>query len=247
MSKAFNPCLIIPIYNNKETIRAVVESVACLDIPCLIIDDGSNEDTQRELKKINDEFSWLAVYRQSVNGGKGTAMALGFRYASEQGYSHAVQMDADGQHNALDAPRFLAAARQRPEALILSFPIFDKQAPKSRKYGRLVTSVWVWLETLSFDIGDALCGFRCYPLVPVKQLYETADIGHRMDFDPEIAVRLFWQGVPMVNVETKVEYPAGGVSHFHYLRDNLRLVRLHTILVFGMLLRLPLLVSRKFR
>ncbi len=244
---AFNPCLIIPIYNNKHTIREVVESVAYLGIPCLIIDDGSDEDTQRELEKINAEFPWLDVYRQSVNGGKGTAMALGFRQASAQGYSHGVQMDADGQHNALDVPHFLAAARQTPGALILSSPIFDEQVPKSRKYGRLVTSVWVWLETLSFDIGDALCGFRCYPLEPVKHLYEKVDVGHRMDFDPEIAVRLFWQGVPMVNIETKVEYPVGGVSHFNYLRDNLRLVRLHTELVFGMLLRLPLLVCRKFR
>ncbi len=241
---SFNPCILIPIYDNEDTIRGVVESLATLNLPCLIVDDGSSAPTQRALREIQSEFPWVDVRRRSTNGGKGAAMALGFRAAHERGYTHALQMDADGQHNALDAPRFLDAARRSPAALILGKPIFDESAPAVRKYGRWVTHLCVWLETLSFEIKDALCGFRCYPLDPVRQLYRQVEVGHRMVFDTEIAVRLHWNGVPMVNVETKIEYLPGGLTHFHYVRDNLSLIRLHTKLILGMLLRFPVLALR---
>ena len=97
---------------------------------------------------------------------------------------------------------------------------------------------------LSTDIKDALYGFRCYPLEPVRRLYRQVEVGHGMVFDTEIAVRLYWQGVAMINVDTRVDYIAGGVSHFHYVRDNLRIARLHTMLILGMLVRFPRLAFR---
>ncbi len=240
----FKPCIIIPIYDNEDTIRGVVESLAYLNLPCLIVDDASGAPTQQALRELQTDFPWVQVRRRSSNGGKGAAMSLGFRAAFDQGYTHAIQLDADGQHNALDVPRFLEPARQTPGALILGRPIFDESAPWARKYGRWVTHFWVWIETLSFDIKDALCGFRCYPLEPVMELYRKVEVGHRMVFDTEIAVRLHWNGVPMINVDTKVLYTPGGVSHFHYVKDNLHLIRLHTMLTLGMLLRFPVLALR---
>lgn len=240
----FNPCVIIPIYNNEATIRGVVESLAGLDLDCLIVDDGSNSATQRVLGAIERESKRVEVLRRAANGGKGAAMAQGFRAAFEKGYTHAVQMDADGQHRAADAPRMLEQARRFPGALILGRPVFGDDAPGIRRYGRWVTHFWVCLETLSFDIKDALCGYRCYPLEPVVRLYEKVQIGAGMVFDTEIAVRLYWDGVPMVNVDTPVRYTRDGVSHFRYGMDNLRLARLHTMLVFGMLRRFPTLLFR---
>jgi glycosyltransferase involved in cell wall biosynthesis len=241
----FNPCILIPIYNNKDTIRAVLQSLEYLKLPCLVVDDGSDEPTQQVLQHINDDMSWVSIIRRGNNGGKGAAMETGFHSATEHGYTHAVQIDADGQHNASDVPKFLHQARLAPDALILSKPIFDDNAPAARRYGRWVTTFWVYIETWSADIKDALCGFRCYPLGPVVQLYRESKIGAGMVFDTEIAVRLFWNGVRMINVETKVDYTKGGVSHFKYLEDNLRISRLHTELFFGMLLRIPGLVSRR--
>ena len=240
----FSPCVIIPIYDNEQTIRGVVESVVALDLPCLIVDDGSHAATRQVLREIDRDFSRVEVIRRESNGGKGAAMARGFHAAFDRGYTHAIQLDADGQHRAEDGPRLLDEARRSPGALILGRPVFDDDAPGIRRYGRWVTHFWVWLETLSFDIKDALCGFRCYPLEPVVRLYENVEIGHGMVFDTEIAVRLYWDGVPMVNVDTSVSYVRGGVSHFHYVRDNLRIMRLHTVLVFGMLRRLPSLLFR---
>lgn len=241
---AFRPCLIIPIYNNKGTIREVVKSLAYPDLPCIIVDDGSDAETQQVLRSLAGELDWVQLIRRESNGGKGAAMAEGFRAALEQGFTHAVQVDADGQHDALDVPRFLRQARNHPGALILGRPVFGEDAPLARRFGRFATHVSVWLETLSTDIKDALYGFRCYPLEPVGRLYSQVEVGHGMVFDTEIAVRLYWQGVPMVNVDTRVDYIPGGVSHFRYVRDNLSIARLHTLLILGMLVRFPRLVFR---
>lgn len=240
----FKPCVIIPIYNNQTTIELVVESLACFNTPCLIVDDGSDALTKDVLLRLPDKFPWVRVITRQKNGGKGAAMCEGFRTAFGEGYTHAVQLDADGQHDASDVPRFLAAALRTPGSLIMGKPLFDAAAPLARRYGRLVTQFWVAIETLSWAIPDALYGFRCYPLAPVIQLYGRAKIGDGMVFDTAIAVRLFWMGVPVETLETRVTYLAGGLSHFHYLRDNLRIIWLHIGLIIGMLLRLPQLLFR---
>jgi glycosyltransferase involved in cell wall biosynthesis len=241
---AFHPCLIIPIYNNKGTIREVVESLAYLRLPCIIVDDGSDAETQQVLQGVAEELDWVQRMRRESNGGKGAAMAQGFRAALQQGFTHAVQVDADGQHDARDVPQFLRQAQRHPGALILGRPVFGDDAPLARRFGRFATHCSVWLETLSTDIKDALYGFRCYPLEAVSRLYRQVEVGHGMVFDTEIAVRLHWQGVPMINVDTRVEYIPGGLSHFHYVRDNLRITRLHTMLILGMLVRFPRLAFR---
>jgi glycosyltransferase involved in cell wall biosynthesis len=239
-----NPCIIIPIYNNRDTIRTVIESIDYLHIPCLIIDDGSDKATRQALLDIDNTFDWTTIIHRGQNGGKGEAMRDGFTVAHTRGYTHAIQIDADGQHNADDIPKFLDEAQQNPGALILSNPLFDVDAPKSRRYGRLITTSCVWIETLSTEIKDTLCGFRCYPLDPVMHCYEIAGIGSGMVFDTEIAVHLYWQGTPVRNVATKVIYTDDGMSHFDYIGDNLKISWMHTKLLAGMLLRLPRLLFR---
>jgi glycosyltransferase involved in cell wall biosynthesis len=237
-----NPCIIIPIFNNKDTVRDVVESLAYLELPVLIVDDGSDAATAETLDAIDAEFGWVTLIHRATNGGKGAAMDIGFQAAFGRGYTHAVQMDADGQHAATDVPRFLDAAKRTPGALILSRPQFDASAPRSRRYGRRITSFFARIETLSSDIADPLSGFRCYPLAPVIELYRHVRIGYGMVFDTEIAVHLHWRGVAMVNLDTRVIYPRGGLSHFRYLADNLHISWMHTKLLVGMLLRLPRLL-----
>jgi len=239
------PCIIIPIYNNRDTIRTVVESVAYLHLQCLIVDDGSNKETQQTLHAIDRAFDWAEIIRRPQNSGKGAAMRDGFAVAESRGYTHAIQIDADGQHNVDDIPRFIDAARRAPDALILSKPLFDADAPISRRYGRLITTACVWIETLSTEIRDTLCGFRCYPLAPVMRCYEQTKIGSGMVFDTEIAVHLYWQGTRVRNVATKIVYADDGLSHFHYVGDNLRISWMHTKLIVGMLLRFPRLVLRR--
>jgi glycosyltransferase involved in cell wall biosynthesis len=241
-----NPCLLIPIYNHGDTIGAVLDGLAYLDLPCIIVDDGSDESTQEALRKAETRHAFVQLLRRSHNGGKGAALKEGYRHAAALGYSHALQLDADGQHSSSDIPRFLAAAKKAPKALVMATSLLIN-APPSRRYGRLLTYFWVSIETLSRELGDPLCGLRCLPLAAVIELLERTKCGDHMDFDPEIVVRLLWQGVPVVRVETRVEYNEDGVSHFNFWRDNLLITWLHTRLFFGMLARAPRLLARRFR
>jgi hypothetical protein len=129
---------------------------------------------------------------------------------------------------------------------VLGAPIFDASAPRSRLVGRRVSRFWVHVETLSLAIHDPLCGFRCLPLAPTVDLLSRVTLGDRMEFDPEIAVRLVWDGLPVANIPTRVTYFPGGLSHFDPLGDNFRISWAHTRLVVGMLRRrLPLARARR--
>ena len=244
---AFRPCAVIPVYDHEHAIARVVAAVRAANLPCLLVDDGSGPACARELDRLAAEVPETWVLRLAVNGGKGTAMLAGFREAARRGYSHALQVDADGQHALPDIPQFIEAAAAAPEALICGRPVFDDSMPSVRFYGRYLTHVLVWLNTLSVSIPDSMCGFRSYPLPAVIDLIDHEHIGARMDFDIEIIVRLDWRGVAMVWLPTRVVYPLDGVSHFRMIRDNVRMVGLQLRLFGGMLLRLPQLVARKFK
>ena len=237
------PCLLIPIYDHPATIAAVVEALAPLHLPCLIVDDGSGEETRHVLDRLASRFEWVRVERHERNAGRGAALQTGYRSAARLGFSHAVQLDADGQHETSDAPVLLDAARRHPDTLVLGEPIFDESAPVARRFGRGISRFLVRLETCSLAIRDPLCGFRCMPLVPAVRILDEVRCGTHMDFDPEIAVRLVWEGLPVVGVPTRVRYFAGGVSHFNLFRDNVRLIWLHVRLFLGMLRRLPQLLA----
>jgi glycosyltransferase involved in cell wall biosynthesis len=240
-----NACFLIPIYDHGSTIRTLVRSLLQYDLPIYIVDDGSHEATQAELLAVKKDFSGVHLSRLPVNRGKGAAVMHGMRHARADGMTHALQIDADGQHDTRDVPRFLTRGAARPEALLVGQPIFDASVPKARLYGRALTNFWVCIETLSLAIKDTQCGFRLYPLAAACALIDEVAFPRRMDFDIAIVVHLAWRGVPVENLPTRVAYPAGGVSHFDVLRDNLRISLIHTLLVFGMLLRLPRLLGRK--
>lgn len=241
-------CIIIPVYNHEHAIVKVVEKVKAFGLLCFMVNDGSSIACSQMLADLADkEASWLALITRHDNGGKGAAVIDGFKAALAQGFAHAIQLDADGQHDVNAIPQFLAASKQHPEALVLGQPIFDDSVPKSRLYGRKITNFWIRINTLSDAIADGMCGFRLYPLAAVQQLISTKFIAQRMDFDIEIVVRLYWQGVNIVNIPTSVSYPLDGVSHFKLWHDNVMISKTHARLFIGMLLRFPLLLWRHFR
>jgi glycosyltransferase involved in cell wall biosynthesis len=244
---AFRPCVVIPIYDHGSTIHALVSRLQAHGVPIYIVDDGSHEATRAELERVVRDFPRVRLHRLEKNSGKGTAMKHALRWARDEGMSHALQIDADGQHDPRDLPRFFARAAERPEALIVGEPLFDASAPKARLYGRRLTNFWVCIETLSMAVKDSQCGFRLYPLAAACGLIERAALPRRMSFDIAIVVRLAWEGTPVENLPTKVIYPPGGLSHFDMLADNVRISLLHTLLVFGMLRRLPRLITRRAR
>jgi glycosyltransferase involved in cell wall biosynthesis len=244
----FKPCVVIPVYNHEHAVGIVVKAVVGLNVPCILVDDGSSPACARVLDELaGGAPGAISLLRHEVNRGKGCAVLTGMRYAAEAGYTHALQIDADGQHNTTDITRFLAQAAASPLALIIGCPQYDESVPAARLYARYLTHVWVWINTLSLQIKDSMCGFRVYPLPPLLALATRRRLGNRMDFDTEVLVRLSWQGLQVVNVPTRVIYPVDGVSHFRLWLDNVLISRMHATLFFGMLLRLPMLLSRKWR
>lgn len=238
-------CAVIPVYNHGTTVGAVAARLQAQGLPVILVDDGSGAETAQELDRLG-RVPGLSLLRLPINQGKGGAVIAGLRAALEAGFSHALQIDADGQHDAGDATRFVAAAQALPNAFVCGCPRYDASVPKGRLYGRYATHIWVWINTLSFAVRDSMCGFRVYPLVPTVALFDRVRIGRRMDFDVEVAVRLVWMGLPVVNLETAVHYPVGGLSNFRVVRDNLLISWMHTRLFLGMLLRSPLLLWRKW-
>lgn len=246
VSPEFRPLVVIPVYDHEHAIGAMVDGVLAAGQSCLLVDDGSRESCAAELRR-QAAREGVRLLRLERNRGKGGAMLAGFREAARLGVSHVLQIDADGQHDTADIPRFLKASQASPDAVINGAPIYDASVPKGRLYGRYLTHVWVWINTLSFAIRDSMCGFRVYPLAPVLKLIDEETVGQRMDFDPEIVVRLHWRGVGIENLATPVRYPTDGISHFDVWRDNVRISRMHTRLFFGMLRRLPRIVWRALR
>lgn len=238
-------CIIIPVYNHHEAIVQVVEALRPFKLPCFLVNDGSSAQCTSVLRHTAAaEKSWLMLHERPQNGGKGAAVITGLQLALHHGFTHAIQIDADGQHHLADVALFLSASAQNPDKLILGNPHFDSSVQKKRWYGRQFTNLWIWINTLSFDIGDGMCGFRCYPLAAVDKLLQATTLGQHMDFDIEIVVRLHWQGVAVINIDTAVQYPLDGVSHFRMWQDNLLISKKHAQLFFGMLWRLPKLLGR---
>ena len=239
-------CFVIPIYNHHETIAATVAALLPYQLPLIIVDDGSDMATKQVLAQLAQQHSLIQLLTLADNGGKGAAVSAGLRHALAAGLSHALQIDADGQHDIQDIPAFWQLSAQQPLALISGAPLYDDSMPRSRRIGRHITHFWVHIETLSRDIKDSMLGLRVYPLATTVALLDRVKLGQRMDFDIEIMVRLYWQGVPVQFIPTKVVYPQGGRSHFNLLRDNWLISKMHTRLFFGMLWRAPVLLWRKW-
>lgn len=245
MSSIFNPCLVIPCYNHANFLAGIIGSLEQYHLPIIIINDGCNDEDADILKQLTVDYSDRYLLTLPENQGKGIAVMMGFKEAYRQGFTHALQVDADGQHAMEDIPKFISRAKENPSSLISGAPIYDASIPKSRLYSRYITHFWVWIETLSFSIIDSMCGFRVYPLKETIQLLNNNYIGHYMDFDTEIMVKLYWQNVPIIFIKTQVIYPEVGVSNFRMFKDNLRISWMHTRLFFGMLIRCPVLLWRK--
>lgn len=248
VSKAsFKPAVLIPVYDHEEAIGLTLEEVLQYDCKVLLVDDGSGVVCRETLVALSNKYpESVSLLRLEQNMGKGAAVKQGFKALFAEGYSHAVQIDADGQHDLGDLLGFLKESEAEPDAVIAGYPEYDESVPKTRYYGRYLTHIWVWINTLSFQIKDSMCGFRVYPLAGIVEQLKQQRCGDRMDFDSEIIVHWSWRGGRVLNRPIKVRYPLDGVSHFDVLHDNLRITAMHTRLFFGMLWRLPGLLRRKF-
>ena len=248
MPEANKHLVLIPSYNTGATVYATVAAARAQWPQVWVVVDGSTDGTAQGLQDLAAQDSGLRVWVLAQNSGKGAAVLHGLQAALAAGYTHVLTMDADGQHPAALIPAFMQASQQHPQAMVLGRPVFDASAPLLRVRGRKVSNWWANLETLGAGVGDSLYGFRVYPAAALAAVMQGQRWMRRFDFDPEAVVRLAWRGVKPLNLDAPVKYltaEEGGVSHFNYLRDNLLLSWMHTRLMAGFGLRLPLLLWRQ--
>ena len=241
--------VLIPSYNPGPGVVATVLGARAQWSPVWVVVDGSTDGTDKLLQNMAANDPGLKVLVLPRNQGKGSAVLAGIEAAAAQGFTHALTMDSDGQHPAELIPAFMAASQAAPDAMVLGKPVFGAEAPALRVNGRKVSNGWANLETLWMGVGDSLYGFRVYPIAPLARIMRSNLFMRRFDFDPEAVVRLCWAGVRPINIDAPVRYLSaeeGGVSHFKYLRDNVLLTWMHTRLFLGFLIRLPMLLARRF-
>lgn len=230
MTPSSTHLVVLPSYNTGPRLREVVAGALAHWRPVLVVLDGSTDGSDREMRALAAAEPALSVLELPRNSGKGSAVLAGAAWAQARGFTHALTMDADGQHLPEYIVQFMHISAAQPDALVLGRPVFPPNIPAERLHGRKISVALTRLEMLGRGIDDPLFGFRVYPLEPLLRLLGPRRTGRRYDFDTEAAVRLCWSGVRPLNVSAPVRYfsrAEGGVSHFHYVRDNLQLAGMH--------------------
>jgi glycosyltransferase involved in cell wall biosynthesis len=222
--------VLIPSYNSGPRLLSTVQEALRFWQPVWVVVDGSTDRSFEPVLELSHQEPALKIIFRESNGGKGAALLTGAQAAAAAGYSHLLAMDSDGQHPADYIEAFMHASQNRPDAAVLGIPVFGPEVPLARLHGRKLSVGLACLETWGGGIDDPLFGFRVYPIASLIAALQETHYARGFDFDPEIAVRLFWNGVPILNRPAPCRYwteAAGGISHFHYVRDNLKMVWLH--------------------
>jgi glycosyltransferase involved in cell wall biosynthesis len=237
-------CVVIPHFNHHQPLAGVLGELEQAGLPVIVVDDGSAAASREALRALASSRPWLTLVEQPVNAGKGAAFLRGMQMAARARFTHAVQIDADGQHDVADLSKLVAESREHPHCIVSGLPLFGDDIPPSRLHGRKMTLWLARVETLSMAIRDAMCGYRVYPVAAFLALCGATRLGRRMDFDAEVLVKACWRGQDLRFVPTRVRYPPGGVSHFRLFRDNVDMTLMHLRLIGGMLWRFPRLLAR---
>ncbi|MDP1792426.1 MAG: glycosyltransferase family 2 protein [Methylibium sp.] len=250
MTPSTTHLVLIPSFDTGARLCDTVREARAEWNPVWVEIDGSTDGSTADVQRLAVGDAGLRVLVLPRNQGKGAAVLHGLLAAQAAGYTHALTMDADGQHPAALIPEFMHASLARPDTMILGRPVFDASAPLLRVRGRRVSNAWTDLETLGAGVADSLYGFRVYPIAALAAVMARQPWMRRFDFDTEAVVRLAWRGIKPINRDAPVKYlrpEEGGVSHFRYGRDNLLLTWMHTRLMLEFLLRLPVLLWRRLR
>lgn len=219
-------CAVIPTYNNASTIIEMIKGVSryCPDV--IVVSDGCSDNTDELIVKSGCRVTLVSYPR---NRGKGYAIVRGLRKAKEMGFSHALTIDADGQHFADDIPLLAASMRADRKAIILGCRnLNEENMPRRNTFANKFSNFWFRLQT-GESLPDTQSGFRIYPLDSLCCLRLVTS-----RYEGELALLVFsaWKGVGIVPVAVRVYYPerGKGVSHFRPASDFARISVLNTVL-----------------
>ncbi len=213
-------CAIIPTHDHVTALDTILSRLDEQSLPVIVIDDGSAVENGERIAAICARHAEADCQRHAFNGGKGFAVMCGLARAKERGFTHAIQIDADGQHDLQYLGALLGKARTNPDAIVTGVPQYDTSLPFMRRIWRPFTNFWVHVNTLSLSIPDAMCGFRVYPFLHAQ----TCSGGCAW---PAHGFRYRGSGqgilgaIPIEHVPVRVTYPIGNFSNFDLFRDSL--------------------------
>src|SRR4051812_12911528 len=240
--RTLNCCVIIPTYNNEQTIAQVIRDVSQFTSDIIVVNDGATDATTQILR----DTKGIHLIAYAPNRGKGIALRTGIQYAQEKGYRYAITVDSDGQHFADDIPVFIDKIEQHPDSLLIGARnLHQENMPKKNTFGNKFSNFWFLLFT-GINLPDTQSGYRLYPIEKMKGLrYFTS----KYEFEIEVSVKAAWRNIPVLAVPIKVFYAEGEkrVSHFRPGKDFTRISLLNTYLFFpAMLWHKPLRMIRNF-
>ncbi len=217
-------CVVVPVFNHGLTVAKVVGGAACF-FPVIVVNDGSTDGTTEALRHFDGDER-VRVLELPVNLGKAGALKAAFGLAMELGFTHAISLDADGQHPVEAVPMLATVSERGSDALVVGVRDLRRAcAPRERRFSNGLSNLCFRLET-GVALGDTQTGLRCYPLGMVKRL-RLRESGYAWEL--EVLVRAAWAGVPLVEQPVEVDYaaPTSRMSHFNPVRDFLRIGWLH--------------------
>lgn len=223
--------ILIPTYNNAATLGKVLTEVLTFDLPVIVVNDGSTDETAAVLQR----FPQVRVIAYPDNRGKGYALNTGLKVATEAGYRYAITLDSDGQHYADDIPVFLREIEQHPDSLLIGARnLTSDNMPGKNTFANKFSNFWFTLET-GIKLTDTQSGYRLYPLQRLKGMHLFTN---KYEYELEIIVQAAWRNIRVANVPVKVYYPPADerVSHFRPLQDFTRISLLNSVLVLIALL-----------
>jgi len=224
-------CVLIPTYNNDQTLKKLINDVLVYTKQVIVVNDGSTDKTTEILQ----QFNRVDVISYPQNKGKGYALRKGIRHAYEKGFKYAITIDSDGQHFASDLPGFVEKIDDHPNAIIIGNRNMEQDGiPGKSSFGNRFSNFWFWFET-GLKLPDTQSGFRLYPLEPLSKMKFFT---RKYEFEVEVIVRAAWKGVEVTTIPIQVYYAPkeARVSHFKPFRDFSRVSVLNTILVIYALL-----------
>jgi glycosyltransferase involved in cell wall biosynthesis len=224
--KSRRVCVLIPTYNNEQTLGKVISDVLEYTGNVIVVNDGSTDATTTILER----FSSIEKVSYEDNQGKGYALRKGFKHALASGYDYAITIDSDGQHFASDLPAFLKKMETSTESIIIGARNMGQSTvPGKSSFGNKFSNFWFWVTT-GLSMQDTQSGFRLYP---IRRMEKIKFITRKFEFEIEVLVKSSWNGIPIEHVPVGVFYPEPGkrVSHFRPFKDVTRITILNTFFV----------------
>ena len=226
MMREFKCCILVPTYNNAQTLEQVLLSVLEYSSDVLVVNDGATDRSPEILSK----FPQVKVFVHEVNQGKGLALRHGFEFARKNGYDYCITIDSDGQHQVADLPKFLDKLAQHPKAIIMGARNMEQASvPGKSSFGNKFSNFWYRFET-GISLPDTQTGYRLYPLQALKEIHFFTT---KFEFEIEVIVKAAWRGIEVLSVPVSVYYAPKEtrITHFRPVPDFTRVSILNTYLV----------------